>query len=242
LETDGEHNALHIFADRAENFAKYGEPTLVFGAGEHRVGKIELKSHDRVFVHRDAIVHGSFYAKGATDIRIFGNGIVDGGWETRKSMHCYENYTNGCAKFYECTDITLDGVVFRDSAIWVVNLFDCEDVSLKNIKLVGHYKYNTDGVDIVNSRRVSISDCFIRSFDDAITLKGILQYKDKCVEDIHVENTICWCGWGRTLEIGLETVAPAYRRISFTDCDLIHNSAVALDIRRAILRNFRCDV
>ena len=231
LETDGEHNALHIFADRAENFEKYGEPTLVFGAGEHRVGKIELKSHDRVFVHRDAIVHGSFYAKGATDIRIFGNGIVDGGWETRKSMHCYENYTNGCAKFYECTDITLDGVVFRDSAIWVVNLFDCEDVSLKNIKLVGHYKYNTDGVDIVNSRRVSISDCFIRSFDDAITLKGILQYKDKCVEDIRVENTICWCGWGRTLEIGLETVAPAYRRISFTDCDLIHNSAVALDIQ-----------
>ena len=51
------------------------------------------------------------------------------------------------------------------------------------------------------------------------------------MEDIRVENTICWCGWGRTLEIGLETVAPAYRRISFLNCDLIPNSAVALDIQ-----------
>ena len=34
----------------------------------------------------------------------------------------------------------------------------------------------------------------------------------------------------RTLEIGLETDAPEYRDIIFEDCDLIHNSYVAIDI------------
>ena len=231
LETDNEHNALHIFADPPRDFSGYGTPTLFFGPGVHRIGKISLKSGDRVFLDRDAVVYGSFYAKGASDIKIYGFGILDGGWEDRKSMHCYEDYTNGCVKFYECSDIRIEGPVFRNSAIWVVNLFDCENIVLQNVKIVGHYKYNTDGVDIVNSRRVVIRDCFIRSFDDSITLKGILQYKDKCVENILVENTVCWCGWGRTLEIGLETVAPAYRHIKFKNCDLIHNSAAALDIQ-----------
>lgn len=231
LETDDDHNALHIFANPPRDFSEYGSPALFFGAGVHRVGKIVLKSGDRVYLDKDAVVYGSFYAKDASDIRIYGYGILDGGWEERKSMHCYEDYTNGCVKFYGCSDISVEGVVLRNSAIWVVNLFDCEDIALQNVKIVGHYRYNTDGVDIVNSRRVRIENCFIRSFDDAITLKGILQYKEKCVEDILVENTVCWCGWGRTLEIGLETVAPAYRRICFRNCDLIHNSAAALDIQ-----------
>lgn len=231
VETDDDHNALHIFVNPPRDFSDYGTPTLFFGAGIHRVGKIVLNSGDRVYLDKDAVVYGSFFAKGASDIRIYGYGILDGGWEERRSMHCYEDYTNGCAKFYECSGIFVEGIVLRNSAIWVVNLFDCEEVELRNIKIVGHYRYNTDGIDIVNSRRVRIENCFIRSFDDAITLKGILQYQEKCVEDICVKNTICWCGWGRTLEIGLETVAPAYRRIRFSNCDLIHNSAAALDIQ-----------
>lgn len=231
LETDDEHNALHIFANPEEDFAKYSEPTVYFGAGVHETGIITLKSGDRVYLAPDAVVRGGFYAENASDVKIFGYGVVDDRDETRKSMHCYENYTNGCAKFYGCDNLTIDGVVFRDSAVWVVNLFDCENVTINNVKIVGHYRYNTDGIDVVNSRKVHITDSFVRSFDDAITLKGIIQYKDKNVEDILVENTVCWCGWGRTLEIGLETVAPEYKRITFRNCDLIHNSAVALDVQ-----------
>ena len=231
VETDDDHHALHLFADAARDYADMGEPNIVFGPGKHRAEKIVLKDGDRVYIDKDAVVYGSFYGKNVKNVRIFGGGIVDGGWETRRSMHCYEDYTNGCIKFYESSDIQIEGIVLRDSAIWVLNLFDCEDVSVNNVKIVGHYKYNTDGIDIVNSRRVRITNSFIRAFDDAITLKGIVQYCDKSVEDILVENCVLWCGWGRTLELGLETVAPAFRRLTFRNCDLIHNSAVALDIQ-----------
>ena len=231
VETDDDHHALHLFANAARDYADMGEANIVFGPGIHRVEKIVLKDGDRVYIDKDATVYGSLYGKKVKDVRIFGGGILDGSWETRRSMHCYEDYTNGCIKFYESSDIVIDGLVLRDSAIWVLNLFDCEDISVNNIKIVGHYKYNTDGIDIVNSRRVSIKNSFIRAFDDAITLKGIVQYCDKSVEDILVENCVLWCGWGRTLELGLETVAPAFRRLTFRNCDLIHNSAAALDIQ-----------
>ena len=78
---------------------------------------------------------------------------------------------------------------------------------------------------------MEIRDSFIRAFDDVITLKGIVPYRHLPLEEISVKNCVLWCGWGRTLEIGLETLAEYYRGISFTDCDLIHNSAVAIDIQ-----------
>ena len=66
------------------------------------------------------------------------------------AVHCYENYTNGNLKFYDCKDVTVEGVLLRDSAIWCVNLFHCENVLIDNIKVFGQWKYNTDGLDIVN--------------------------------------------------------------------------------------------
>ena len=40
-----------------------------------------------------------------------------------------------------------------------------------------------------------------------------------------------WCDWGRALEIGAETNAPAFYNITFEDCDVIHGSTIMLDIQ-----------
>ena len=229
---DGEdRNAFHLFVNKDEDLVNKYAYSTVFGKGEHFVGKVEVKSGDRIYIDDGAVVHGCFFGKGVKDVVICGYGIIDDGEEERRSMHCYEDYTNGCLKFYESSDIKVEGVILRDSAIWVCNLFDCEDVVLDGIKIVGHWKYNADGIDIVNSRRVTVKNSFIRAFDDAITIKGIVQHKEKDVEDIFVDGCVLWCGWGRTLEIGLETVARNYKNIIFKNCDLIHNSAVALDVQ-----------
>ncbi len=231
LEFNDEHTAVCIFVDKPRDFQEYGKPTLYFGAGVHEVGRVTLEEGDRVFVDEGARVYGEFYAKGERDIRIYGYGVIDGGKEERNSPNCYGEDPNGCLKFYECEGITVDGVTLVDSAVWVVNLFACKDVVIDGVKIVGHWKYNTDGIDVVNSADVAIKNSFIRAFDDVITLKGILPYRHLPVENITVENCVLWCGWGRTLEIGLETLAPYYRNITFRNCDLIHNSAVAIDVQ-----------
>lgn len=80
-------------------------------------GKISLKSNESVYIDKDALVFGYIYADNAENINIFGNGLFDGSSEERISMHCYENFTNGNIKFYDCKNINVEGVLFRNSAI-----------------------------------------------------------------------------------------------------------------------------
>ncbi len=231
LELDDEHEALHIFFDDICDYAEKENATYYFGAGLHFPGLIRLKSNDSVYVDRGAVVYGSLYAESVENINIFGHGIIDGSYEERIVEHCYENYTKGNIKFYDSKNINIDGVILRDSAIWSLSLFNCEDVKINDIKIIGHWRYNTDGIDLCNCRNVTVENSFIRAFDDVITIKGIPRYWELPVYNIHIRNCVMWCGWGRNAEVGVETCAPEYRDISFEKCDLIHSSAVAIDIQ-----------
>jgi hypothetical protein len=231
LELDGWHKALHIFVNPPEEFPEAGKATWHFGDGIHFPGLIRLKDGDSVYLDKGAVVYGSLFGKGVKDITVFGYGILDGSYEERLFEHCYEDFTKGNIKFYDSRNISVSGVTLRNSAIWVVNLFGCSDVKIDNIKIVGQWRYNTDGIDVVNSQNVEIKNSFIRSFDDTITLKGIDEFADRNVDNIHVDNCVLWCGWGRTCEIGLETACKEYRGIVFENSDLIHNSGVCLDIQ-----------
>ncbi len=231
LECDSYHRCLYIFNSKPIAPPKKEDVTYWFGPGIYFPQRIELKSHESIYVDKDALVYGWIYAENAEDIKIFGNGILDGSGEARIAVHCYENYTNGNLKFYDCKDITVEGVLLRDSAIWCVNLFHCENVLIDNIKVFGQWKYNTDGIDIVNSQRIDIKNSFVHSFDDTITIKGIDRYIKTDNRDITVDNCVLWCDWGRCMEIGIETACNEYRNITFKNSDILRGGAAALDIQ-----------
>ena len=46
-------------------------------------------------------------------------------------------------------------------------------MTIANVKLVGLWRYNADGIDVCNSQDVVVSDCFVRAFDDALVIKGL---------------------------------------------------------------------
>lgn len=231
LELDDYHNCLYIFNNKPVLCEKVDTVTHFFGPGVHDAGKIVLHSNESVYLDKDAYVYGCVFAENAENIRVFGNGIFDDSREVRESAGCYRDVVNGNIKFYDCKNITVQGVGFTDSAIWCVNLFHCFDVLVEGVNVFGQWRYNTDGVDIVNSQRVQVKNCFIHSFDDSVTIKGIDAYAETSCTDILAANCVLWCDWGKTLELGHETACEEYARIVFRNCDVIRGGNTACDIQ-----------
>ena len=98
------------------------------------------------------------------------------------------------------------------------------------INVFGQWRYNADGIDVVNSQRITVKNSFIHSFDDSITVKGIDRYWETDCTDMLFENCVLWCDWGKACEIGLETMCCEYKNITFRNCDVIRGAAVACDI------------
>ncbi len=141
------------------------------------------------------------------------------------------NMVNSPIQLYGCENIELCGFTVRDAVGFTVTAANCQNLICDNLKLVGMWRYNSDGIDLFNSQNCTIKNCFLRNFDDCIVLKGIPGWDRQNMENILVENCVVWNDWGRGLEIGAETCADEYRNIIFRNCDVIHAVHVALDIQ-----------
>ena len=260
VELNGFHEVLTIFYNPVKDFLIEAEKDvnenrklLYYPEGIHHIGTVELESHTTVVVDSGAVLYGAFTAICAEDIKICGYGIIDGSLEDRKTeegfiLHDFDQLLpyekdelksyynrneilNGCIRFYRCKNISVESIILRDSTFWSFMAAGCDNLQIDNVKTIGMWKYNADGIDVVNCSRVTIRNCFLRNFDDCIVIKGIAGWEDRNNENILVENCVVWCDWGRSLEYGAETNAPEYRNIVMRNCDLIHNSTVLMDIQ-----------
>ena len=227
LELGDSHNALHIFFNDIKEYPEAKDATVYFGAGIHFPGTIYLRDNDRVYIDESAVVFGSLHSLGAKNVKIFGGGVLDNSCEERITENCYENHTKGTFRIYNCENIDVSDIILVNSSTWIMSIFNCKDIHIDNVKIVGHWRYNTDGIDVVNTENVLIENCFIRSFDDTITVKAIYDYP-KPIQNIVVDNCVMWCGWGKNCELGVETAGVEYKDIIFRNCDLIHNSMGAM--------------
>ena len=237
LELDDYHNCLYIFNNKPVPCEDPDAVTHFFGPGVQDVGKIVLHSGESVYVDKDAYVYGCLYAENAENIRVFGNGIFDDSREERSCHGCYGAAVNGNLRFYDCKSVSLEGVGFTDSAMWCISLFHCFDVCVDSVNVFGQWRYNTDGIDIVNCQHVHVKSCFVHSFDDAITVKGIDKYAETDNTDMLIEGCVLWCDWGKTLELGHETACEEYARITFRNCDVLRGGNTACDIQNGDCAN-----
>ena len=65
--------------------------------------------------------------------------------------------------------VTVDGITFSNAYSFSVSLQESKNVTLHNLKIFSHYGA-TDGVNIKASSGVTITDSFIRSNDDCISV------------------------------------------------------------------------
>ena len=74
--------------------------------------------------------------------------------------------------FNKCEKVLLDGPTFQNSPKFNVNPIQCEDVMIRNIKVLNAWNaQNGDGIDIGSCHNVVVSHCMVDVGDDAICLK-----------------------------------------------------------------------
>lgn len=259
VEPYGRNEAFHVFADGVSEFGvdKCGENVMYFGAGVHEVGDIELKSGDALFIDEGAVVYACVKAVDAENISIIGRGILDNSRNVEQILFEYNAVENDVAiknakrkhtiQLEYCKNIEISGITIRDSLVYNIRPIACENLHISDIKIIGCWRYNSDGIDMHNCVNVLIENCFIRTFDDSICVKGFDCYYSGDVEaavraamyrngkaydvfkNVVVRNCVIWNDWGKCLEIGAETRAEEICDITFENCDLIHVTAAVLD-------------
>ena len=254
VEVNGFHKALHVFANPPEQYeVDPSDPdTLYFGPGVHHADLILPKSNQTVYIDAGAVVFGSILIYKADHVRILGRGVLDSGKYKRAEEaklgepggelldgcaaagidQAYARWTgNICA--VESRDLLIDGIILRDPPFWSMNIREkCENVVIRNLKLIGLWRYNADGIDICDCKHVLIEDCFIRSFDDSVITRGS-NYNDRedGVFDMVTKDCVLWCEWGRAMEIWTCRGKSRISNIVYRDCHIIHCAHIAMDLQ-----------
>jgi hypothetical protein len=133
-------------------------------------------------------------ADGQKNISISGMGTIDG--QGRKLMLNIDSlyFAGGIeAKYYNlqkrrpylrpkiievdnCKNVLISGITLRNSSFWVQNYALCENLVINNIHVESDVCWNNDGLDIVDSKNVRITNCFVNSADDGICFKSESAY------------------------------------------------------------------
>lgn len=124
-----------------------------------------------------------------------------------------------------CRNVLLRDISIVHSPLWNVRLNDCDRVHVRGVYIYSDLEkgVNADGIDIVSSRNVAISDSIIETADDAIVLKTIARdgQPARSTENVTVSNCVLSSS-STALMIGTETEADV-RHVLFNNC-AIRNS------------------
>jgi len=220
VEPDGKKGPLLLFANPIEEEPPpAASPRVIFfGPGVHNAGRITVTNGQTLYLAGGAVVKGGVMAEGE-NIRIAGRGILDSSdYEWRKGP-------TPCVVNIRGTNVEVSGITIRGASHWTIVPRDSRNVTVRGVKLCGSRVQNDDGINPCNSQDVLIADCFIRTDDDCIALKGLdLSAPNSNVERITVENCVLWCDRARIFLLGHESRAPFMRDITLRNLDIIHFS------------------
>ncbi len=220
---------------------------------------LHLEAGATLFLSQDRADFGNrramIYAEGANNIAVTGRGTLDGlaqyelaeargpdpqiakeielarqaGVDMRRyyrtGMQAYMFVINGS------TDVRLEGITVINSPLWNVRLNDCDRVFIRGVRICSDLEkaVNSDGIDVVSSSNVLISDSLVETGDDAIVIKTSARGGGpaKPSRNITVNNCIVSSS-SAALKVGTETEGDI-RHVLFSNI-VVRNANKALGI------------
>lgn len=242
---DGEE--LQVFAN--PRFVRpVGEKVIYFGPGEHHVGLVAPQSGETVVIDEGAVVYGAIQIFHAENVKVVGRGIVDASClgRAQRDSAAYRNAVRagfspslygaemGVTAF-TCawaTNITVEGVTFRDPPRWTMIVrAQSKNVTIDNVKIVGCWRYNADGINMCASEDVTVRNSYLRTFDDCIIARGAyLDQAGPVSRNLLAENCVLWCDWGKCLEVWAGTKPCTIENVTYRNIACISPDQIVADI------------
>lgn len=219
--------------------------TLHLEAGATLLGSDNIDDYIGAHVPENARFKHLIVARDAENIGVVGPGKVDGQgpayWHPngKTELPADQQWRDVAAhywkgdkarpspllEFFRCNNVRVEDVFITNAPAWTLRPNQCDYVFIRGVIIKNpNIGPNTDGIDIVCSRNVFISDCVIETDDDAICLKSEPARSDGVppVKNVVVTNcvlTTC-CN---AFKIGTGTHG-GFENIVFTDSIIVNNN------------------
>jgi hypothetical protein len=196
------------------NPPRRGEPGVLWlEPGVHRFGRSWnpfTGGVHTVYLAPGAVVEATLKVTDQSNLRLTGRGLfiqsvfdhartlVDGNGWYADFMGMY---------FRNCDNLVVEGIASLCSPAFQLEVADCDNVVLRNLKLTGFGDHNNDGIHVY-SRNVLLEDSFIAGNDDRICLNGLFdrdlplaeaarlskteRLTDTTVSNIHLRGLVFW--------------------------------------------------
>ncbi len=215
---DGDYQGrtLHLFAQAPDPDAPSDGDRGVryFGPGLHEItgDPVFVGSDETLYLAAGAVLRGRVRIQNADGAAIRGRGVLLN--DTSPSG----GYDDVAIAISHSSNVIVDGITTNRSLVgWTGFISESSNVTVTDYHVVSPTYASTDGFDINNCSNVLFDDVFIRSCDDAVSIKGYAPeggYKPlsepasaTAIHDIVYRNSQLWADANNGIVVGEETIA-----------------------------------
>jgi polygalacturonase len=207
--------------------------TLKLEKGATLLGSQDMKDYPAKTEFRTPGLQSLVSATNATDVTITGEGTIDGAgepwWAVARSVKnagvMGVNPRPRLVVFDHCKHVLVEGVTIQNSPMWQVVPYYCDDVTIRNVKILApQHSPNTDAIDPFSSSHVRIEHVTADVGDDNVAIKsGAIGSPGPDDPSTDITITDCTFLHGHGLSVGSEIAGGARNivaeRISFDGTD-----------------------
>lgn len=243
LDFGKEAEPLHVFVEKPWKYEPQ-DGDRYFGPGVHEAGVIVAKPGERIVLDRGAVVKGEIFANQADGLVITGRGTLDCSTMDRQESAALvaredaglpeHDSEDACAALVisNSKNVRIDGIVVQDTPFWSILVCrGSQNVEIEDVKVIGQWRYNADGVEVSGSSDVLVKDCFFRTFDDSVVVRGAyLAGEHTPTRNVVVENCNLWCDWSMNIEICTIHIPTAVENVTFRNNRLMNVARYAAGV------------
>lgn len=191
--------------NRAINDCTARSQTVLVPAGTWDLGQVTLVSNLRLHLAGGAVLRASpdlaqfpphpvlhesgthrpfLIGAGVENVEIFGLGTIDGSGPTYWGKEDVDRIRFGLI-VQGCRNVKVRDITVRDTPMFLMGVMDCDNVVIDGVTLTAPADSpNTDGLQIIDSSDVRVSNCLIAVGDDGIVPK----MRRRMIERLIVDN------------------------------------------------------